>query len=84
VELTIDIPDEIMAEVETAIAKHDARNEGRLGMTAEALLKRELVGWAMNFILSEWGTDYQKEAETLTAATADRISKALDNKALQK
>ena len=84
--LTIDIPDGVMAELDTAIQKFNARAQveidaGRgaslLPGTAQDFLRREVKGCLRNFILSEHHRDLEVQAETLVAAEAERINKAL-------
>ena len=88
--LTIEIPDPIMAELDTAIQKFNARaqaeiDEGRRGPgatlmegTAQDILTREAKGWLRNFILNEHHLDLQQQTESLLVEEADKISKALE------
>jgi len=80
-ELTIDIPDSIMAELQTAITKHNARAAAEsmppIALTPKQLVMRELKAWLRNFILSEHHQDLSQQTEDLLKAEADRLSGAL-------
>ena len=86
--LTIEIPDDLMTDLDTAIQKFNVRMQAELDErrgteanllpgTATDFLLREVTGCLRNFILSEHHRDLEVQTEALVKAEADRISKAL-------
>jgi hypothetical protein len=77
-DITITIPDSILTEIQTAIAKHNARAvaESRppITLTPKQLVMRELKGWVRNFILSEHHQDLSLQTDDLLKAEADRLN----------
>jgi len=79
--LTIEIPDAVIADLDTAIQKYNVRaakeSMETITETPEQFLLREVKGCLRNFILSEHLHDLQEQTEALMAAEADRLSKPL-------
>jgi len=82
-DITISVPDNVITELQTAIAKHNARaaaeNMPPLGLTPKQLVVRELKAWLRNFILSEHHHDLNQQTEEMLKEEADRLSGLLSS-----
>jgi len=79
----IEIPDDLMVELDTAVKKHNARAQAQsmatLDLSPADLLEREFKGWLRNFILSEHHLDLLEQTEEMLRDEGTRLSAALSS-----